>query len=112
MLKQLWLRFWKREKAGLLNESLRRQLQDRYSLDSEILKRLSYVSRPGIFDDNKTTYIRIYDPSLLDGGVQTVSRYTGLDNQMPALLFEGRLTRRVFDSVSDFRPNTGKGVTA
>lgn len=112
MFEQLWLRLWKGERGGLLSEKLLRQLRRHHSLDGETLKRLRYVSKPGMFAGRKTSYIRIYDPSLWNSSVQKVSRDTDLDNRPPVLLFEGRLNQGKFESTADYRQKNGEGIIA
>lgn len=100
-------KIWKNTNAGKLPQAMSRQLGSHYSLSQEMLDRLMYASRPGQFVGTKTTFIRIFDPSLLENTAQAIRRYKDLDAHKSAIHFEGRWQSGGLADVSDLR--TAKG---
>lgn len=100
------LKFWDKHIVGELASRMSEDLVLKYSLSEDNLKGLQYASKPGKFVGGKTTYVRIFNPSLLKNGVTLIKRYDDLATQVAAILFEGRIEGgRLFD-IFDRRPAT------
>lgn len=96
--------FWKTaEKKDVMPERLVNHLSWRFSLDEDTLRRLRYASKPGRNGVQKTTFIRVFDPVLLNGA-QVIEGYDDLNSYQEAILFEGRWHDNRVDDLVDLRP--------
>ncbi len=97
------LKFWKAaEEKDVMSERLVNHLSWKFSLDEDTLRRLRFASKPGSIGVRKTTYIRVFDPVLLNGA-QAIEGYDNLDSYQEAVLFEGRWHDNRVDDLVDVR---------
>ena len=95
--------FWKTaEKKDVMPKRLVNHLSWKFSLDEDTLRRLRIASKPGSIGVRKTTFIRVFDPILLNGA-QAVAGYDDLDSRKEAVLFEGRWHDNRVDDFVDVR---------
>lgn len=97
-------KFWNRNKVDDITKVMSEQLISQYSLSEDNLKGFRYASRPGKFVGEKTTYVRIFDPSLLKHGVNLIQRFDDLTPQVAAIRFEARMIGGRLIDLFDRRP--------
>ena len=100
------LKFWKAaEEKDVMPGRLVNHLSWKFSLDEDTLRRLRFASKPGSIGVRKTTYIRVFDPVLLNGA-QSIEGYDDLDSYQEAILFEGRWHDNRVDDLVDVRSSS------
>jgi hypothetical protein len=96
-------KIWDRKKVQQLTVAISEHLMRTYSLTAEHTAKLQMASRAGTFVGDSTTYVRVFDPSLITANRPPVQSYKDLNASKGAVLFEGRWQDRRFVDVSDLR---------
>ena len=82
---------WPPRRARRLSRTLQRALASHFHLSLEEMADLRYLSRPGSLLGRPLRRVLIFNPALLNQGVERINRYNDLWAQGQAVIFEGHI---------------------
>jgi hypothetical protein len=94
---------WDRKKITDLSSAISEYLVKTYSLPSDQAAKLQMACRSGKYVGDSTTYVRVFDPSLVRDQTVPIRSYQDLNAAKGAVLFEGRWQSGRFVDVNDLR---------
>ena len=89
-------------KPKAVPESVRSALREKLGIEARQLDQLRAIERNGNYAGRKVRYIRVYDPSALNGAAGKVN-YALLDKQAKAVVFEGHFEKNGALVITDRR---------
>lgn len=103
MIKRVWKRLFGGERVEQPPGRVQRLLMWRYGVDTIVAARLLWARKPGYFAGLPADHVRIFDPWKLIRSGPGIDSYAALDDQMKAVLFEGRWQQGRLNLVKDLR---------
>ena len=91
--------FWQNAPPRKLSDQLQKALTAQFRIEPQSMDDMRLLSKRGQYSNRKVELIRIFDPTLVEGGEAAHPSYEdllGIYGHRKALLFEGRIEKDDF----------------
>ena len=88
--------FWQKSVTQELSDQVKKALIAQFHLEPHVLDQMRVTNKSGRYSSRRVEYMRIFDPSLVEGGEAATLSYDDLqetNGQRKALLFDGHIEK-------------------